>query len=287
MKNANLKIALDNRKNILTLSNSNKVIFLEPVPPKNAGGNIEHYYHFIFNLILPLSYILEEIPQGVIFSLHEFGVFSKRLELIFPGRFKIEPRNYNPKDIKTIQLIGMNPRFVHLSTNVLEKFKTNIFRSLSINQYQQPNKILLIERLPPEDYYLEKATIKGGGTLRRSIKNHEDLTIAISAMVKAPFEFHNLQLEKISFKEQVQLFDQAIVVVAQHGAGLSNCVWMKQSSFVIELFDPTSSPAFKVINKIKKNNHYIYNISEPHVSIDIDDFSNWVFGIGKLKNFFS
>ena len=53
-------------------------------------------------------------------------------------------------------------------------------------------------------------------------------------MVDLKFEFYNLKLENIPFKEQIEYFDSATLVIAQHGAGLANLLWMQEKTVVVE-----------------------------------------------------
>lgn len=48
--------------------------------------------------------------------------------------------------------------------------------------------------------------------------------------------FEILHLEELSFEEQIGAFHEAEVVVATHGAGLSNLVWSEAPCRVIEIF---------------------------------------------------
>jgi len=145
---------------------------------------------------------------------------------------------------------------------------------------------LLIERLPPDRYFIEEAQIKGSGASRRSILNHDDLNSTLRSMVREPFVFHNLQLEKITFKEQVDYFSKAKVVIAQHGAGLANCVWMNPKSLVVELTSYINFDHFSIISKLKQHSYYLYGLSSPHSEVDVDNFADWILGDVKLRNFF-
>jgi capsular polysaccharide biosynthesis protein len=47
-----------------------------------------------------------------------------------------------------------------------------------------------------------------------------------------------VQLEQMSFADQMQLFESAACIVAPHGAGLANLVFCKTDTSVIEIFPP-------------------------------------------------
>lgn len=278
--------AISNRRKIVQLAKSTRPIVLQPVPPRGGGGNIEHYYHFVFDLILPLHFLVRRTPPDVVFVLEEFGIYSERLQHLFPNRTQIANRTDIPKHTKQIHLVGMNPQWVHSNTSALEGFKRDICRTLQIDQTGKRNKILLIERLPMDPYFMTRAKRRGGGTSRSSIVNHVELTSTLRSMVRSPFEFHNLQLEKMPLKLQIEYFDTALVVFGQHGAGLANCVWMRRKSTVIELSSYNLRDHFRMISKFKRHHHFLYKTSGSDAVIDISKFISWIVSNAKLRNFF-
>ena len=180
----------------------------------------------------------------------------------------------------------MNPNGVYLTHQAIERFSQTIQTKLKVARTNQPNKILLIERLPPSSYFTQNAKNKGGGALRRSIPNHAALASALQAMVKPPFEFHNLQLEKTTLQEQVDYFDKAAIVIAQHGAGLVNALWMRPNSIVVELSYDETRQHFNVISRLKKHQYHLYRTSAPHAEIDVEHFTNWMLRDCNFGNFF-
>ena len=277
---------VDNQWRILALSRYKKAIFLEPTPPYGYGGNVEHYYHFLFDLVLPLNFLIKKTPSDVIFVLKEFGPFTERLQHLFPGRIQVRARSEQPGNLPKICLSGMNPKGVQLMQGSIERFNHDVQNILGAQLTDKPHKILLIERLPPPTYFTTRAVKPGGGTLRRSILNHAELVSMLRSMVKPPFEFQNLQLEAMSLKEQIERFDQAAVVFAQHGAGLANCIWMKRQSTVVELNSDASRDHFQVISRLKRHSYYRYPTAGPHAVIDVVQFENWILRQAGLQSFF-
>jgi len=71
--------------------------------------------------------------------------------------------------------------------------------------------------------------------------------------------FETLYLERLSFKDQVQKFANADIIIAPHGAGLTNILWCKEGTKVIEL---TTSNVFNpcyrnLSNQIGLNHAFI------------------------------
>jgi len=232
-----------------------------------------------------LHCLLKKAPTDVVFGIKDFGIYTDRLQHLFPGRIKIEKEINIPGNAKRMHLIGMNPKCVYFKSEILENLKIDICRNLDIALDGKPNKILLIERLPLDSSLMANATSEGGGTTRRSILNHEDLTSTLRSMVRPPLEFHNLQLENMTFKEQVQYFDRALIVIGQHGAGLANCIWMRRESIVIELSNKPSN-FFQPLCKLKKHHYILYKTVEKHITVDTNNFANWILKDARLNSFF-
>lgn len=256
-----------NHKLVIKLSESSQFIFLKPIAPTGLGGHIEHYYHFIFDLLLPISFLIRKTSSKTIFVLDDFGILTPLLLGLFGDRVKIQNTYCRNLEEKTISLIGMNPKIIPIQYFQFKTLKTRICAKLNIHPSKKPTKILLIERLAPDSYYFTKAQNKGSGSSRRSIKNHETLKAFIASKVKSNYEFHNLQLERMSLKDQISYFDSACIVIAQHGAGLSNILWMHEQSIVIEL-GFKSRIYFKRLSKIMKHNYILFDYDEQHIKVD-------------------
>ena len=67
--------------------------------------------------------------------------------------------------------------------------------------------------------------------------------------------FQSLTLSKLSFIEQVKIFNSAETVVGLHGAGFANLVFCKPGTKVLELKSKTAGDAIKTL---AINNKLIY-----------------------------
>ena len=76
--------------------------------------------------------------------------------------------------------------------------------------------------------------VSRGDAPGRRVKNEEAMTHLL-----ASFNFTTVQLERLSFIEQVALFRGAEIVVAPHGAGLSLLAFARKGAAVVELFAPS------------------------------------------------
>ena len=81
-------------------------------------------------------------------------------------------------------------------------------------------------------YGNQKIYISRGKSNRRKLSNEKDL---IHQLKKRNFKI--LHMEKLSFKEQVTQCAKSKLIISTHGAGLTNLIWMKSKSKIIEIRD--------------------------------------------------
>ena len=274
-------LIIQNQASIVELSQSNKRVYLEPVQPYKGTGSIEHYYHLIFDLILPLHRLLRR-TNNTIFVLKDVGVLTEIIAQCLPkDRVEIVPVIN-----KAYPLVGMTPERTYLNSSHIESLNQCVCTNLQIASSGKCNRILLIERLPPELYFTNAAAKKGSGASRRSIINHGELSNFLQAATKPGFRFSNLTLETMAIEEQVRYFSSACIVFAQHGAGLANCIWMKPGTIIVELGWPNTS-AYVILSQLKRCHYFSYLIKKHHITLDIEHFSDWISQNQHLSKFFA
>lgn len=69
--------------------------------------------------------------------------------------------------------------------------------------------------------------------------------------------FKVLQLSKLNFIDQIRLFNNCKQVIAPHGAGLTNLIFCKKNTRVLEIF-PKNHNQTRVYKKISKINNLNY-----------------------------
>lgn len=74
--------------------------------------------------------------------------------------------------------------------------------------------------------------------------------------------FEILYLERLSFKDQIQKFANSDVIIASHGAGLTNILWCKAGTKVIEVTSPN------VFNPCYRNLSEQIGLSHEFISVD-------------------
>ncbi len=228
---------------------------------------VEHYYHFLFDLCLPLFLLVNESQAN--FKLRLRGPFANITQELFGDRAKaIDP--HTPSDSMDLVLRGMNPQLVSLSRQQIAAFRQFVLHRYAIGPSGPCRLVLLIERMPPDHFFKEEATKKGGGSSRRSIPNHTELANAISNATPKPFKFRNVRLEQLTFEEQVRAFSQAHLVIGQHGAGLANCLWLPKQSKVLELSHNLKLQHFKKICSAIGCDYTVHPTGGPHEPVHFE-----------------
>ena len=91
----------------------------------------------------------------------------------------------------------------------------------------------------------------------RKIKNEHQLIKKLSE-----YHFQVFELENMSTQEQQYLFSQAELIIAPHGAGLTNLIFTKPSAKVLEFFSSSYQNACYSSLCALNGIDYYYNVSE-------------------------
>ncbi|MGD1919731.1 MAG: glycosyltransferase 61 family protein [Pleurocapsa sp.] len=290
-----------NQQSIIKVSKKEKLLLIEIDSHKGTSKDskdVKNYFHFFFDLVLPLYYLIKNTDDDVVFIV-KLNNHLDKIKTLFPKRVITIKNdvNDNTRDIQNaycVKMLGMNPKVVCLSTRFLESFKKDIFRQLHIKTKNDCPKILLIERskLSPNliNQPLDKETLDKHTyyniVFSRVIINHDELKSKIESIVGYYPEFHNLRLETLSIQEQMEYFDTATIVIAQHGAGLTNCLWMRANTILIELNNDDSYyfRHFRYLSRWKKIKYFNYKTSDLHANIDVNHFSTWLLSLPEIKS---
>ena len=167
-----------------------------------------------------------------------------------------------------------------LNEYCLKVFRERVWFMCGVcNDKPRHKEIILVQRVPPHSFYLSEECdqrFKGGGSERRSIPNHEELKTKLTE--KFGNRFKNVILDNMLFENQVKLFYSAEMVIAQHGASLTNVLWMVPNSKVIEI-KPLSyqEQCFTFICEFANHQHIIFPQDYNHAPINVNKFMNQIF----------
>ncbi len=150
-----------------------------------------------------------------------------------------------------------------------------MYKTNGVSNFGEAKRVILVERRPQDEYYLRQAIVKGAGANRRSIINHEEISQTLADSVSQDFDFACVSLEGQMFHEQVRLFAELKVLIAQHGAALANLLWMPPSSIILE-FGYQHNPLFQLLAKVRGHRYYCIDFSQPHITVDNESLRQYL-----------
>ena len=238
------------------------------------SGSCEHYYHFLLGYLLPFAAYVARlgIVDNRIILLRSCGPLDRILrELGLPGLLLCE--RFTHLDIKALitpivwaeieevsgfdfgqlpedefhyDIAGIEAGIDFLRSRLAAEIA--LAASKIDASWSDRPRLLLIERGEADPFYQSSlAEHRNAANQRRFIGNHGELT---QAMTAAYAGFQNLRIETMPLAEQIAWFGLADIVVAQYGAALSNIVWMRRGTHVIEIAPNTRSVPRAVFSKL-------------------------------------
>lgn len=220
----------------------------------SVEGNVNHYYHFFMNCLVPVILYHERNPgKKLRLCSSHIGGMAAIFKDILPnmqfskdcGKDTVFLKGYDDDYGKGVKRITQGMRLSvlrHFAT-----FRVNMTKPMKLNE----TAVLLIGRDRPHHPISSPAQgrkLETTGAQRRAIRNFEEL----DRVLRYKFgSVNTVYLEGLSIRMQYQLFRSAKVIVAQHGAALSNLFFVTNNitKGVVEISPYTRS------HRIGKHTH--------------------------------
>ncbi len=175
------------------------------------------YYHCLIDLV-PRLYAASRIPGDVTLVMPERSVPLTRelFELFRPDNVRYEftaARRVRSERMVVIPYVTL-PGFGYLRPECVAYLRGCVERKFAAKDTGGPSR-----------FYISRSRAK-----HRRVTNEDQL----APMLKS-FGVEIIQAEKLSISEQIALFRQAKLIVAPHGAGLSNILFSRDAS-IVELY---------------------------------------------------
>ena len=209
--------------------------------PANWQGTPERFYHFLLGYLVPLLIWQERSDERAI-AVRESGPHNAWFELLHPDT-SIEflppgmmlERYLSHRQERVVFHDWDNPtRFRRKS---LTRARGTAIRNLqpTVNNGEGRPRITVLDRGPSVDHYRsDVAETHGGGAEWRSLPNVKEIATSLELLG----DVRILDTAGMTPQEQVSSLLQTDVLVAQHGGGLSNMLWMESGKSVIEILPP-------------------------------------------------
>ena len=179
--------------------------------------------------------VLQEQSAFVFSSLEMLGIKQERILFYDINKTVLITRLFVPERVA----VGCDAKYLFL----LNRLRTKLLNGISI----QNNNLKRI--------YISRKNAKNG----RKIVNETGLLQLLEK-----YNFEAVFMEQKSLKEQIELMANADWLIGGNGAGIFHCLFMPESSFIIELFSPNYiNPC--MLSAVELIRHKYFPITSPHI----------------------
>ena len=244
--------------------------------PAQWNGSVQHFYHFFFGYFMPV--VLHQQRTNIRdFVVRDCGPMNSWFSLLHPDT-TVE---YIPAGVMLQRVLTHRQEHTILrGWDDPTRFPRRSMRTFSdvilgragctrgMTSVIDRPRILLLERRDTPDFYLSKdSEVLSSGAAYRSLPNFSGLAQALSTVG----EVNVIDSATLTPKQQVALFASSDLLVAQHGAGLSNMVFMPSGGAVIEIkppLDPTVDAIYSNLASSMNLGHLGVMQADDHSEID-------------------
>ena len=208
-----------------------------------GGGGNNNYFHWLFD-VLPRIKITEdlkkinEIDYFLVPSLDEKFQIQTLKALGINGNNLLSSKKY--RHIKSDKIFATDHPW-H-KNDKLKKNHENI--PLWIILWLRNKFLKKKHEVRNVNFYIDRSDSTSNVKSFRVIKNEKKIKIFLKEK-----GFKIIKLAELKFTDQVKLFRNAKVIVANHGAGLSNIVFCNKKTKIIEFRTPRTFKTFENLGK--------------------------------------
>ena len=180
---------------------------------RHSNGN---YFHFLFDA-LPRFSLIDE-PADYYYILNEKKFMKEYLEIIgIPTEKMISPKKKTIITADEVIVPSSIGNTGHPTYRAVEYIRN---QTLKFQEVDNP--------ISPKRIYIS----------RKDARTRKLLNDPLIEKILRQYGFVTVRLDGMHVKKQIELFSNADIIISVHGAGLSNIVYAKPETKVIEFFSP-------------------------------------------------
>jgi len=207
---------------------------------RRPGGSLFHYAHFLYDCLFPevnkKVYDMGPIVYRKKVLMQTIGNFSKIYEEVM-GVKNVEVDEKVFKVLKEKNIL-VESRYKLPSKREFDYFRSYVLGRYMVEDDQSFPQVILIERgdrreLLNDDNLRKVNNNYTTGKERREIGRIGELKEYLGRLI--PYVFKVVMLEDMPFGEQVKLFYNVKMVIAAHGAAMTNMLFSKEGMVLVEV----------------------------------------------------
>lgn len=244
------------------------------VVPAQWQGSVEHFYHFFLGYFMPVI-LWQERTGTMTFTVRDCGPMNPWFSLVRPGTdLDFIPPGVMLQRVLThrqeMQILHGwdDPTRFHRAS--LDTFVDAVLARTAVPEAAAGRKrITVLDRAPSPDFYVSaKSETYSSGADWRSLPNTRAVAEALGGLGDVTL----LDTAALTPQEQVAALSRTDLLVAQHGAGLANMVWMPSGGAVLEIkppLMPTINEIFAYLAAARGLGHVAVDQADEHAPIDV------------------
>lgn len=261
------EVSTGNTQIVNVLAQCNKPVKLEGEVALLGNRIATNYYHWMYD-VLPRLGVIEQVGIAISnISTFVVTAINKKFQ-----KETLETHNIGLGKIHSTNSDGV---FIEAESLLIPSYGSNeyLIRNRcapgdNLHSLQAPwaSKYLKKTLMPVHNDEVQQERLKiyvsRGGSNTRGLSNEKEFIEKLKS-----YGFTILSPENLTVSEQATLFSRASVVIAAHGAALTNAVFCSEGTRIIEFHGPFTASCFWIVSNYMKLNHYTYlcNQSKPDI----------------------
>lgn len=219
--------------------------------PRNWGGSVQTFYHFLLGYFLPVTLWLEHARMRHI-VLRDCGPMNCWFDLLPPD---VEVEVVQP-GVALAAVTGKWMRYrairglddpEHFDARRLRSARAAVLTRIGERGQVTPNRVVVVDRGSSDAFHRGPGSeTEMSGSERRSTPN-------LAAVVRSlPFTVpvDVVDTAVLAPVEQIRVIRDCRVLVGQHGAGLAHMLWLEPGATVVEIQPPVPDEALDLFARL-------------------------------------
>lgn len=211
--------------------------------PNQWSGSVQQYYHFLLGYLAPIL-AWQEKSTATHITVRDCGPMNRWFDAV-PASVNVEIMNVGhflhvfAGELQPCEVLRGFDFPDEFDARALADFRSSMLRNLGV-QPGESSRVTVIDRRVTDSFYASaESEIDMAGAQRRSVPNLGAWADQMGAEV--PVEL--FETTELDIREQVKLAAETRVLIGQHGAGLTNMVFMASGGVVVEIHPPLPEEA--------------------------------------------